>query len=159
HRRLPMWNQLSDIRKCAALKLHEAVDPKGKSARGIYKTAERLFSKSDEWEERIRLTLNCSKAARAFVVPLGLIFLYYVLRASLNLSAPAWLTSPLVWSVLSPWQTPLVLSIIAFLTYMCLRVRHMIALYTLVTTTNIFSFSVCDRSGEQHKVICVADVV
>jgi hypothetical protein len=158
---LPGAKELRKTREKAAKMLHEAAKTSNPhTSTGIYKTAEKLFGKSDDWDQKVKPLLNLSKAARTFVIPLALILLYDVLYVLNDWPAPnCWLAGSLVWSALSPWPAALLILIIFLLLYVWLRVRYMIALYKLIENATVFSFTVQDPQGQPHRIVCVANVV
>lgn len=100
----------------------------------IYKKAENLYGGGADWEKKVEPMLRLSKAARCFVIPLALIFMYDNWPNFLpRMTAPKNLFAAFTFLALpsAKWLS-LAACLGLFLAYIYLRLAHMEALYRLV---------------------------
>ena len=123
-----LWCKLDRRRRSAAKNLQGPYS--------LYKACEELFKKTEEWEHKIRLPLEFSKAARTFIPILGLLSVFFSVAAALGARLHPWTVGPIfpgmpVWAELG-----ILVLMLALLTYAYLRLRvaHMQRLYNLAVT-------------------------
>jgi hypothetical protein len=111
---------------------------------GLYLRAKKLYGESTpQWEQRIKLPLEISKAARCFVIPLGLVFIYDFWPGFL----PRLATSNNVFRVFAflgePWAqwSSIALAAGTCLLYVGFRLDHMKKLYALVVSDSEFKYA------------------
>ncbi|MFC2145831.1 SMI1/KNR4 family protein [Acidobacteriota bacterium] len=100
-----------------------------------------FFGKSDEWDNKIKLALDLSKAARAFIIP---IFMFLLLKfLSPFLGSPISIFTS-TWSIIEIF----VCLVNVFFLYLWLRVKHMIELYKMIEKSEIrLVYFPCSGSG------------
>ncbi len=94
--------------------------------RGIYAESAIMFKRTESWEKHVKLPLELSKAARAFVLPLLALTVYELAGSPWGSfsgnSTPEFLSTPLL---------PLILLVTVTHWYLQLRILHMEELYEL----------------------------
>jgi hypothetical protein len=153
---LPKTRDISEVRQSAARKFHS------NKITGIYGSAKKIFDGRDEWQDKVKIWLDLSKAARAFIIPLFIVLisdLLYVVsgwpdvRAISNYNILNWFIH---------WPVALIALITIFIVYLWFRILHMIALYDLVAKANVFTFEVAPidaKNKNMQKMVCVGSVV
>jgi len=141
---LPKVAHLADTRRRAADKLNS----EHKQCEGIYKSAVMLFEKSDEWDKSVKLWLDLSKMARAFIIPALVIFISDVLAESLGIAKmTAWLSYPII-SWFSCWVVALSMFVALLVLYTLFRILHMASLYEIILKSDISE--VCPLNKEKY---------
>lgn len=157
---LPGAHMLMYASRAAAAKQLGASD----RTKGLHETAEKLFSHTDAWADKVKPVMVWSKAARTVAVLLMGLTVYGSLYYSHDFPVytPAW--RDFVVKLLLWWPLPLLVSMLALLVYLTLRVHHMNVLYALVSRSNVRRFDCPDRTpgaepGAVVEMIAVGHVV
>jgi hypothetical protein len=126
---------------------------------GIYGRAKKLFGeKTPQWQRHIKLPLEISKAARCFIIPLVLVFIYdrwpdFLPRLTVSdnlFRAYAFLANPA-----AEWLSIILAAVMCAL-YVKFRLDHMETLYTLVFSDSVFKQALTPiaSSSESHEFSC-----
>jgi hypothetical protein len=146
-----------EIRKKAADKLN----PDNYCYKGIYKSAEMFFGKSDEWEDKVKIWLDLSKAARAFIIPLCILLLLDVsqewvgvpnIKAFLNYRILNWF---------GLWYVALISLLVLLISFVWFRLLHMVILYELINKSNLLTLFVSpiEAKDSNMKMLRIGNVI
>ena len=120
---------------------------------GIYSRAKQMLDGSDEWEREVNFSLQFSKFARTFLWPLLAFFLCALMASFLRISQ----VIPVGFvMVLGSWWFVLSCAALFFAlteTYLALRIRHLIAMYRLISEKALW-FSVSTETDQPCRMLC-----
>jgi hypothetical protein len=153
---LPKTRDMSEIRQSAARKF----DPN--KITDIYKSAKKIFDGKDEWKDKVKIWLDLSKAARAFIIPLFIVLISDLLYLVSNWPDITTISNYRILNWFIHWPVALIALIIILIVYLWFRILHMIALYDLVVKANVFTFEVAPidaKNKNMQKMVCVGSVV
>lgn len=135
---LPRTKKLTGIRRDAADKLN----PDNYLSKGIYKSAEMFISKSEEWKDKyiVKIWLDLSKAARAFVIPLFILLLLDVSQEWIGVPKIKTFLNHHILNWFGLWYIALISLLVLLILYVWFRLLHMVKLYDLIDKSKLHTF-------------------
>jgi hypothetical protein len=131
---------------------------------GLYKVAQKTFEGREEWEDKVKSRLEYSKAARVFILPLLIQFIWELLRWAFGwprfivpIKAEHEPARTLVLFFQNPATAYLIIQMMAF-AYLYLRIAHMSNLYDLIIEPDVFKFEV-DSEGNRRTMISIGGAI
>ena len=155
------------IRDSAETKLYDlrrrAKETLGESALvdlQVYKSTAKVLHGSEEWERRVKLKLEISKAARTFILPLIAVLVYGILWDRWNWPLVKKVAAlPLLDSYGSRIIAFTALAVFALWVYLWFRMLHMHALYRLIVEKGFWYSVKLPNNQPDGRMLCIGTLV